>query len=97
MVWLEAYKEITADLLSLACAPGAKRQKATELMPDIRAQWKGMSKEEQIVATEESIRSIKETREMKAFAPQNVMINAFHDTEKTLKSIDEAVSRLHSL
>ncbi|KIJ09437.1 hypothetical protein PAXINDRAFT_157886 [Paxillus involutus ATCC 200175] len=56
----------------------------------------GMSKEEQIVATEENTGLIKETHKMKAFTPQNVMINAFHDTEKTLKSIDKALMKFHS-
>lgn len=75
-----------------ALPDGAARRRASDLAPVIAAQWKQMSKEEQNAATDDLIPELKEHREMKKLAVQNVPINAFHDTQVSLKKIQDEVS-----
>ncbi|KAI0083030.1 hypothetical protein BDY19DRAFT_864865, partial [Irpex rosettiformis] len=68
---------------------------ATDIMPQLREEWNGLSSTEKSDLTEEWVTKLEETREMKAHAVHNVPINAFHDARATLKSVHEKLMNLH--
>lgn len=55
-----------------------------------------MSYDEQKAATTSVIQELQEVRETKTLAKRNVALSAFHDTKKTLESIENQVRWLHS-
>jgi len=50
-----------------------------------------MSYEEQQLAAADGIKIIEEAREIKALAKRNAPLSAFHDTKKTLESLENEV------
>lgn len=71
---------------------GGERKKVNELASVISAQWKAMSPEEQLAATDDLINVLEDQREMKALSMRNVPIEAFRDADQTLVSIEHEVS-----
>ena len=51
-----------------------------------------MTREEQEAAAADGMELIKDAREIKALAKHNTPLSAFHDTKKTLESIENKVS-----
>jgi hypothetical protein len=79
----------------LALPDGTPRYRANQLTKRISAKWKAMSKEEQEDATDQLLKELNEFCDMKKLAVQNVPINAFHDTQVTVKKLeDEVISYL---
>ena len=54
-----------------------------------------MSKEEQEEATDELLKDLEEFCDMKKLAVQNVPINAFHNTQVTVKKLEDEVKSCH--
>ena len=50
-----------------------------------------MSYDEQKAVTTAAIEDLQEVREMKTLAKRNVALSAFHDTKKTLESLESQV------
>jgi hypothetical protein len=50
-----------------------------------------MSKEDQEKATDELLKDLGDFRDMKKLSVQNVPINAFHDTQVTIKKVEDEV------
>jgi hypothetical protein len=55
-----------------------------------------MTYDEQKAATTSTIQELQEVREMKTLSKRNVALSAFHDTKKTLESIENQVREPHS-
>ena len=55
-----------------------------------------MSYDEQKAATSSTIQELQDVREMKILTKCNVALSAFHDTKKTLESIEHQVRWPHS-
>lgn len=55
-----------------------------------------MTYDEQKAATAPTIQELQEVREMKTLSKRNVALSAFHDTKKTLESIENQVKENHS-
>lgn len=65
-----------------------------ELVTEIGALWKSMSKDAQVDATETELVRLADTKEMKQAASHSVPLNAFHDARATLASVENEVSRI---
>jgi hypothetical protein len=50
-----------------------------------------MSSDEQQVAAADGIKLIEDAREIKSLAKRNTPLSAFHDTKKTLESLENEV------
>ncbi|KAG6805831.1 hypothetical protein H0H92_013805 [Tricholoma furcatifolium] len=74
-----------------ALPDGVPKKKANDYMTEIAAEWKQLSAEERLARTEEKVSELRDTREMRNLAPQNVPIASFHDVRATLDSVDEEV------
>ena len=77
---------LTAELPS-----NVPRLKATDVNAEVSAMWKGMSLEEQVATTEDTVVALKERREAKALAPHHVPLHAFHDMRANIESIEKEV------
>ena len=51
-----------------------------------------MSYDEQKAVTTPAIQELQDIREMKTLSKRNVALSAFHDTKKTLESLENQVS-----
>jgi len=60
-------------------------------MTEISAQWNAMSAEEQNEATNDALQELKDHKEMRALALQNVPINAFHDARGNIQAVKTEV------
>ena len=68
-----------------------ERLKAPEITAIARKTWQKMSYDEQKAATTDAVQDLQEIREMKTLSKRNVPLSAFHDTKKTLKSLESHV------
>ena len=68
-----------------------ERLKAPEITAIARKTWQKMSYDEQKAVTTAAIEDLQEVREMKTLAKRNVALSAFHDTKKTLESLESQV------
>ncbi|KAI0688619.1 hypothetical protein BC835DRAFT_1418996 [Cytidiella melzeri] len=75
---------------------GVPRPKVNNLITDIRDVWKAMSKEEQAEATEDELVRLAEVKDMKKTAVHHVSLNAFHDAQATLASVQGQMEALHN-
>ena len=80
------------DLIDLQ---NGERLKAPEITAIAKKTWQNMSYDEQKAATTSAIQELQEVHEMKTLSKCNVALSAFHDTKKTLESIENQV-RHHS-
>ncbi|KAG6807074.1 hypothetical protein H0H92_008912 [Tricholoma furcatifolium] len=71
---------------------GIPKKKANDYMTEIAAEWKQLSAEERLARTEEKVSELRDIREMRNLAPQNVPIASFHDVWATLDSVDEELT-----
>lgn len=78
--------------LSTALPASTPRYRVQELTGQISAQWKKLTREEQIEQTKDSLAAIQDERETKALAFQNVPLNAWNDTRSTLAKLEYEVS-----
>ncbi|KAG6824221.1 hypothetical protein H0H92_007626 [Tricholoma furcatifolium] len=78
-----------------ALPDGVPKKKANDYMAEIAAEWKKLSPDKRLAHTEEKVSELRDTREMRNLAPQNVPIASFHDVRATLDSVDEELQRLH--
>ncbi|KAG2366994.1 hypothetical protein BDR07DRAFT_1258103, partial [Suillus spraguei] len=75
---------------------GETKQKVGAFMAELSAQWKGMTMEEQELATDGLMLKIGEQHKVKELAVHNVPLHAFHDSRKTLESMDHELEALHA-
>ncbi|KAG6809416.1 hypothetical protein H0H92_000327 [Tricholoma furcatifolium] len=78
-----------------ALPAGAPKKKANDYMSEISAEWKLLSPEERLARTQEKVAELRDTREMRELAPQNVPIASFHDIRATLDGVDKELQQLH--
>ncbi|KAJ3544256.1 hypothetical protein NM688_g5764 [Phlebia brevispora] len=89
------YEEFGRNKEHAAAAEGTSK-KAHELSFKLRAQWAGMSKEEQVEITKDVMIELQEQREMKKYVVQNVPIAAFHDVKSTIQCIEDEITSLYA-
>ncbi|KAG1737241.1 hypothetical protein EDB19DRAFT_1829670 [Suillus lakei] len=65
-------------------------------MAELSTQWKGMTMEEQELAMDDLMLKISEQCEVKELAVHNVPLHTFHDSRKTLESMDCELEALHT-
>lgn len=76
----------------LIALENGERLKAPEITAIAKRTWQKMSYDEQKAVTTQAIQELQEIREMKTLSKRNVALSAFHDTKKTLESIENQVS-----
>ncbi|KAJ3541683.1 hypothetical protein NM688_g6048 [Phlebia brevispora] len=64
------------------------------LVPELRATWATMSKEEKHEKTKDAVAELDQIKENKEYAPHNVNISGFHDARANLDSIEDQLSTL---
>ena len=72
-----------------------ERLKAPEVTAIAKKTWQKMSYDEQKAATVSAVQDLQELREMKTLSKRNVALSAFHDTKKTLESLEHQVKEPH--
>jgi hypothetical protein len=82
-------------LIYLIDLQNGERLKAPEVTAIAKKTWQEMSYDEQKAATISAVQDLQEVREMKTLAKRNVALSAFHDTKKTLESIENQVKDPH--
>ncbi|KAG1743995.1 uncharacterized protein EDB91DRAFT_1050810, partial [Suillus paluster] len=75
---------------------GESKQKVGAFMAELSTQWKGMTMEEQELAMDDLMLKIGEQHEVKELAVHNVPLHTFHDSRKTLESMDCELEALHT-
>jgi len=65
----------------------------TAATKEISARWKALSEEDCIAITTGSMQEIEEERENKVLALHNVPLQAFHDSRRTVQTVEKEVSR----
>ncbi|KAJ8456300.1 hypothetical protein ONZ45_g18775 [Pleurotus djamor] len=73
-----------------------KKPEIPQAMKQFSEEWRTMSAEERLNATDDALKDLSEHREMKLLAPHNVPISAFHDTRANLETITHDLAALHS-
>jgi hypothetical protein len=73
------------------------RLKISALTAEISAKWNAMSADERVEATEDALQELKDQKEMRSFALQNVPIHAFHDVRATFDSMKKEVRMLRTI
>ncbi|KAI0337665.1 hypothetical protein BDW22DRAFT_1339325 [Trametopsis cervina] len=76
-------------------AAGEAWPKVNELTMELCNLWKSMFKEAQEQATDDELARIADIKEMKSTSSHSVPLNAFHDTQATLVSVQTELSQLH--
>jgi uncharacterized membrane protein (DUF485 family) len=79
-------------LNGLIALENGERLKVPEITAIAKRTWQKMSYDEQKAVTTQAIQELQEIREMKTLSKRNVALSAFHDTKKTLESIENQVS-----
>ena len=74
-----------------ALPEGETRKKAVELTPALAVTWHGMTTEEKLAATHDGVKELRDLREAKRLAKQNVPLHAFNDARATLESVADTV------
>src|SRR5208282_4514708 len=74
-----------------ALPEGETRKKVVELTPTLALTWQGMTAEERLAATDDGVEELRDLREVKLLAKQNVPLHAFNDARATLESIADTV------
>ena len=79
-------------LNGLIALQNGERLKAPEITAIAKKTWQKMSYDEQKAVTTPAIQELQDIREMKTLSKRNVALSAFHDTKKTLESLENQVS-----
>ena len=79
-------------IILLALPEGETRKKAVDLTPTLAVTWRGMTTEEKMAATDDSVQELRDLREVRQLAKQNVPLHAFNDARATLESVADTVS-----
>ena len=70
--------------------------KAPDITAIAKKTWQEMSYDEQKAATTSAVQELQEAREMSTLSKRNVALSSFHNTKKTLESIENQVKEPRS-
>ncbi|KAI0676302.1 hypothetical protein C8Q78DRAFT_1141482 [Trametes maxima] len=90
-------KEVASHNAAVA-AEGEDRKPVAdqELLKDLGAKWKSMSKEEQVASTEDTLQALRERHEDHKRGTHTVPIQAFHDARATVATVKQELEDLHA-
>ena len=88
-----ATRSVAADSASTDVPEGEDRKRVSDgdLTREIARQWKSMSEEEQIAATDDTLKELQERQEDHMTGTHTVPIHAFHDARATVATIEREV------